>query len=1822
MTTPHIPPTTSGQEIDRGTYEVIRDRLLAQAKTLAEKTNALNQRRLDLFGSSELAIIGSERIRTVHNCIPRDIINAGRYMLFGYNVFIGLKTETKVEDVFSLHWLEKTETGFAFQPVPPGSDEDFLSHPQFVKDFQELYRYYKEARLLQLRVVEGKILAIFQTGALLKDIKVFRWAVDPKGKVTYLDNRGERDHIYPPSHDFVWTQTTREDQVGGKFPHISILDQVFVETIGGNLTIKIEDNTESGAGIYEEPVEDPRQSLDDAEVYFAKLGGLILLKILPFREKHHRYFVFNLRTKTVVRIDAIGQACVQLPEDHGIIFPGGYYLQSGEYKTYGESTGMEYKRMVRSPNGEDVLYIFHRRDEGRNVLLPYNKIRKEVALPIDCHGYSKFDDGRLVVLKAPAEPTRVHPMQIWQTPFTSDEYAAAAPSTGTFLESIGNAELVRGISDALSIQKLIVEQTPTTQVYEDLIATVNRTLDSYFWLDTDHAGNIGALLTEIRATAELIVDEFEKVEELRKQAAEATEKATAGLRELIGSLRLTNWTTLEAYVTALTQLRGQRGHVISLREVRYIDLSQLEKLEHEVIAQFDRVSSKAVEFLRGDKALQPYHVKIAKLVADAEPVTTVLGINPHRATVEKIGAELDLLTEVIGGLKIEDTLVRTKILEDISEVMGGLNRARAIVEARRKELLSRESVAEFGAQFKLFAQSVSSALSLADSPEKCDAQMGTLMLRLEEIESRFSEFDEFQVQLAEKRDDVMEAFQAKRQMLVEQRQRRAEHTFQAADRVLQGIKRRLSTFKTADDLNAYFAADQMVAKVRELIETLRKLEDSVKADEVESRLKSTREDALRVLRDRQDLFEGTAVVKFGRHRLSVNTQPLELTMLPRQGSMMFHLSGTDFFQPVADAGFDATRELWEQSLVSETPEVYRGEYLAFCLLSDAESGSHNLSLEKLRDAELSETGLIGAVRIYAETRYDEGYERGIHDADAALILARVLQLYRTAGRLRFAPGPRALACLFWAFLEDDLKREQWGRQARSLARLRTAFGSTPAIELLIGELMTAITEFLTANHIPFNQEDLKFAGTYLFEEMSRPDRVFVTSGEAVTLSQSFTDHLNLNGQWQTFAEDLAELRGDLGQSYRLASAWLEAFVASATTEKAVETRLAVAEAVALLLTDGRLERMQSSTIPGLVVDGLLGQHPRLSERRLMVRLDEFLMRLGRFRTERVPKFRAYQEQRHGLLRRERERLRLDEFTPKVMSSFVRNRLINDVYLPLIGDNLAKQIGVIGDGKRTDLMGMLLLISPPGYGKTTLMEYIANRLGLVFMKINGPALGHKVTSLDPMEAPNATARREIEKLNLALEMGNNVMLYIDDIQHTNPEFLQKFISLCDAQRKIEGVWNGQTQTYDLRGKRFCVCMAGNPYTESGQKFQIPDMLANRSDTYNLGDVLTGRETLFELSYLENALTSNRVLAPLTTREPDDVYKLVQMAKGEAVQSDQLSHGYSGVEIGEMVSVLKNLLQIQQTVLKVNQQYIRSASQDDAYRTEPPFKLQGSYRNMNKLAEKVVAVMNPDELENLLDDHYLGESQTLTTSAEHNLLKLAELRGRMSPEQTSRWNEIKRGFARVKVMGGKDDDPVVKVTGQIGLVSERLEDICAALTTLHSVTALHTEQAARSGDLSTYLTKLDQTLNVLRRVQTTPATDPALTALLGSVASGLEKVLTQQAAPPAIEVKSATTNGAELAPYLNKLDQTLEKLATTSAKTAVVQTLSPGVYDLLNEMLVNVESALLPMVRSLAREVSTTPGVETKISTQLDRTLKNLDMLKDLLKALRKIETGKG
>jgi SpoVK/Ycf46/Vps4 family AAA+-type ATPase len=1785
---------TSAAELAGGSYEVIRARLVEQAKDLGGRADALNVRRQEAFGGTQMEVIATERVRTENNCTPVDIVQVAGKLLFAYNVFIGLKSETAMADVFSLHKFEAKEGGgFDLSSVEFAEGGGLLTNPNFEEHFAELYRFYKEARIIQLSRTETKLFACWKIGAEIKDVRVSRWTLDAKGRPSYVDNRGERDFEFPPQQDFEWSIAGRDTHQGGEFPHVSIRDKVFVETTGGDLTIKIENNTASGEGIYSEPVDDEYQTLDDAQFQFHEVGPLILIKVLPYREERWRHLVFATRSNTVTRIDAIGDACISLPEDHGIIFPGGYYLQDGQHKVFdGDYRGYEFLRSIRSPNGEDVLYVFHRRGAGLYALFSYNLIRREIGTPILCNGYSLFDDGKMVIFRYDgAEPTRVHPMQVWQTAFVSDEHAAAQPEAAGFLGSIGNAELVRGISDCLSIRRFITDQTPSRQIYEDLISSVTRTVDTYHWIgDTTEVGDLKSVLVQIRDTSELIVDEFEKVVQIRKQAAEALGVAAKKCDEVIRGLRPESWEKVDDFMGGLTALRTQRGHLITLREMRYIDLARIDELEKEVVANFDRVSKATVDFLLRADALTPLVDDLGALEAKSRETDKTNEMQPILEDITRVSEGLNVLSEIAANLQVDDPTARTTILEGISEVFGHLNRVRATVDNRRKELLGSEGRAEFGAQFKLLSQAVTSSIGMADTPDKCDEQLSRLMVQLEELEAKFSEFDEFLGDLTTKREEIYEAFGQKKQQLLDERQRRVQNLWGAADRILQGVSRRAKTFKGEDDLNAYFASDAMILKLRELGEKIFELGDTVKADEVESKLKSARQDALRGLRDRLDLFEeGTPIIKFGKHRFSVNTQPLELGILPHGDGMAVTLSGTDFVEPVDDEAFNATREYWSQQIVSETDAVYRGEFLAASILFDAESNRDGLSLAGLLEASRSEAGLGAVVRKIAADRYQEGYERGVHDADAAAILEKLITVYTSAGLLRFAPTARALACLWWseAAAED---KPAYQRRSQSLGRLRTAFSGFAAQTKLNHEIADDIEAWLQRTGVEIPAGLARAAARYLVEELAAERAAFTTSADAQRLRDGLLRHLEAVAGRRAFEEDLESLQGDPAARFGLARAWLEAFLEGSDEAAVRSLHYAVTEAAVVLCTERTLDRVANSSLTTVKVEGLLGNHGRISQQTLELRIDEFIERLAEFRAVRVPGFSAYREARAALVERERYRLRVDEFKPRVLSSFVRNRLINETYLPLVGDNLAKQLGAAGDQKRTDLMGLLLLISPPGYGKTTLMEYIANRLGLVFMKINGPALGHGVMSLDPSEAPNATARQEVEKINLAFEMGNNVMLYLDDIQHTHPELLQKFISLCDAQRRIEGVWKGRTRTYDLRGKKFCVVMAGNPYTEAGEKFQIPDMLANRADTYNLGDILGGKEDVFALSYIENAITSNRTLAPLATREQSDIYQLVRMAQGEDIPSTDLKHGYSAVEVSEITAVFQRMFKCQEVLLKVNKQYIASASMDDKFRVEPRFQLQGSYRNMNKLAEKIVSAMNDAELEQLIGDHYTGEAQTLTTGAEANLLKLASMRGTMTPEQKERWALITKEFARQKLMGGGDDDPVTRVTGQLTVLSEHLGQIHGALG-----------RRDQLDGVSEQLGAIQQTLGARNPLE---GLGEQLAELKDSVVAAVQGMAKRAASQPVTAAAGGAGANAGLAGALAKLEATMERLARPQLHVRVENLPPPGVEELLAQQIAIIERTLVPLVRTTNQQLVSPTKVDERVA-ELLALLKQMD-----------------
>ncbi|MFB7450768.1 DNA repair ATPase [Streptomyces sp. NPDC056194] len=1605
-----------GAGIDEDTYTVLRDRLAAQAAELARRAGTLNEARVAAFGTGELALTDTRRITTERACVPQDVVAVGDgLLLLGSRPAGTGLSEVPVADVLTLHDRD-------LNALPPEAVPGLLDDPGFVREFSALHRYYRGARLLRLRRTEGRILAVFRTGEQGDDLRVLRWSVGPSGEMRFLDAQGERDHVFPPSDDLAWVETTRDDHVPGRHPHISLGGRLFVSTVGGTLTVRTDDDTDTAGAVHTEPVDEPLQSLADAEVAYAVVGALILVRVRPYKEEVRRHLVFNTLTGTVVRLDGIGQACLRLPEDEGIVFPGGYCLASGTVKTFGTDTaGLAFDRAVRSPDGEDLLFVFRARTGGRTLLLPYDVIGKEIANPVVCGGYALLDDGTMAVLRGePGEPGRVHPVQTWRTPYVSDTHRRPAPAGP--LARIGNADLVRGIADCLSIARQATEPSPAGELYEALVAACERAGDVHHWLGDPEAGDLGAPLAALKATAAQVLDELGTVTALTRQAAEALAESAQEISRLVRRIRGEAPATAGEWISRITELRRAQGHLVTLRDMRYADTAGIDTLAADVEADIVSAARRAVAFLKGDDALTAHHTAAERLAAEAEALSTVAETGPVGERIDAHTHELRTLSEVITGLDVGDATVRASILARIADVLGALNRARALLAARRAALLDQEGRAEFAAELALLGQAVTGALAAADTPDRCDEQLGRLLLQLENLESRFAEHDGFLTGVAERRTEIHDAFTARKQALQDARARRAERLADSAGRILEAVARRAATLADLDEVHTYFASDPMVTRVRRTGAELRELGDQVRAEELESRLGAARQEAGRALRDRTELFsDGGAVIRLGRHRFAVTRQAPELTLVPHEGVLALALTGTDYRAPVTDPAFAATRPLWGRTLPSESPEVYRAEHLAARLL--AEHGPEGLA----------GADLAALARQAAESAYDEGYERGVHDHDAALILEAVLALSEGAGPLRHSGEARAAAQIFWARSTTAEARAQWTHRAVSLTRARDLFGTDSALDGLRSELAEATGDAAAA--------------AYLIDELAAGPEGFAASDEARTLLDAFRSAVSSSVD-TAYTDGLAALT-EPGARRQLVEAWLTSY---ATASGGRHDAGVLAEAVAVELFP-ELDRYEVPAPTTATVTGLLGRHPRVRARSLELRLDEFLTRTGDFAAVDVPAFRAYQRQRTELLTTERARLRVDAHRPRVMSSFVRNRLVDEVYLPLVGDNLAKQLGAAGDAKRSDSHGLLLLLSPPGYGKTTLIEYVAERLGLLLVKVDGPALGQRTTSLDPGAAPDAAARRELEKIAFALAAANNVLLYVDDIQHTSPEFLQRFIPLCDATRTLDG--------HDLRGKRFAVCMAGNPYTESGRAFRVPDMLADRADVWNLGDVLTGKDEAFAFSFVENALTSHPLLAPLAGRDRADLELLTRLAAGDpGARRDRLTHPYAPAELDQVLAVLRHVLTARETVLAVNEECIASAATAEEARTEPPFRLQGSYRTMNKITARISPVMDDAELAALIDDHYTAEARTLTTGAEANLLTLAALRGTLTPAQAARRTELSAAHHRARVLGGTGDDPRTRAVAALALLADRIAAVETAIT--RATDARHPSQdTARTG-----------------------------------------------------------------------------------------------------------------------------------------------------------------
>ncbi len=1599
--------------LDSGTYEIIRKRLEEQRLNLSERLAKLNSARKEIFNSTGFQLAGNQRITTINSGVARGILALNDLTLFGYNVHFGLRENIKLSDVFSIYKF--TSDHFNPEPLTLIEDENFAT------DFSNLYKYYRDSIFAKFVRTENYLYMIFQTGKSLDDRKAFKWLIRDQHLV-YVDDRSIHEVKKAPQHEFDWIRTGLNDRRLGLHPHVSVMDKVFIEAVHGDITFKIENNTDIGKGIYSEPVLNKDQQLDDAEYHYADLGNLIPVKIKPYGEEFRAY-IFNVRTKQVLPVNSLLDAGVLLPDNQGLVFPNGYYLQSGEYKLFELNIAeLEFNNSIASPNGEDFLYVFYQKLTNTYVLMSYNMIAQQVETPIICNGFTIFRDGVLVYFKSESEAIRHHQVQIWQTPYTAALKENTTMSNNV-LYKIGNKDIVSAMSESQEVIQLLQKEDSYEDLYEDIHKRANDIVDSYFWLKNEGTFDLATPLTQIKNIANTAIDEFAKVQSQRQHAKDNLLAVKKRVDQLVIDVKGATITSLDQLVFLLASTRSMQGAAIDLQNVRYIDTKAVNALKETLAHYNSSLSQDTVQFLLKDEALAPYETKVSDLKKSATSVTKVIDSLPVEQSIKEISTGLEMLIDILNSLKIEDTTQTTRIVGKISLIFASLNEVKAELVRITTALKSQESTGQFYAQLTLLDQSIVNFLDLSTSPEKCEEYFTKVSIQVEELESKFADFDDFIIKIADKRDEVIKAFNGKKEMLVAQLNKRTTALEQIGLRVLKNIENKAQSFTTKENIYAFFSTDLMVDKVRNLKDELKDLGDVAKAENLENLLKVAQETALRNLKDKTDLFvDGQNIISLGTYKFAVNKQVLDLTIIRKNENLFYHLIGTSFYKQVSDESLYQHRAIWEQELVSENTEIYRSEYLAYQTYQESLQHNEMWSYETFLNDR-------------TERDYGAAYLKGVHDKDAGAIYQGLKKLQAELGILQFSPAIRVSAQLFWFGL-DETSRNKLQQLITAAYSIQQSFPQSTRANF-VGEELSS--QFLQTK-ISYESVNASDVALYLYLELSS-SKNFTYSQQALHLKKAFDEYLLAQRRATLFQQEISNTGFDTAERFYIIQSWLHAFLQ--TKSGAAEKDYVDETACMLLFRDHSYkEKAAADTIE---LAGLKGTHAVIQgEGKYTLNFHHFMKKMQRYFETIVPAFTSFNQLKGKLVHDYRLQLKINELEPKVLSSFVRNRLINEVYFPLIGGNLAKQIGAAGDDKRTARMGMLLLVSPPGYGKTTLMEYLAKTMGLHFVKINGPTVGHSITSIDPQEATTSGAREELKKINLSFEMADNVMLYIDDIQHCSAEFLQKFISLADGQRKMDGIFEGESKTYDLRGKRFCVVMAGNPYTESGEQFKIPDMLANRADVYNLGDVIGNSDQLFKLSLIENCVAENRYLQRITNRSFDDLYKLISYVELTTDLLPELEGNYNQQETDDAIAVLRSIIRIRNVVMLVNQQYIASAAMKDAYRTEPSFKLQGSYRNMSKMAGKIVPLMNPEEVNTLILSHYEGESQTLTSDAEANLLRLKEIAGFVTEQEDRRWKQIKEIFVKNNKYGGlSEGDSSGKMLIQLNSFNDHLEAIAKAI-----------------------------------------------------------------------------------------------------------------------------------------------------------------------------------
>ena len=598
------------------------------------------------------------------------------------------------------------------------------------------------------------------------------------------------------------------------------------------MEFRIDDVVEGGRTLMTEPITEAGQEVGELRVSAASLGDVLLVRVMPYREAVERFYIYNRLSRRIERADAVGLNCHRLPDNQGVVFPGGFHLANGDTKQFAtDSNGFELYAIHRSPNGEDLLYAFHRNTTGDYQLLPYNLVNRSMANPVVATGYGVFDDGTVACVRQTPEAQRVHTVALYNSPFCTPERYRPAVGGDSFHGRIGNPELVRALGETLSLARDASHVDFNAAVFEALVSRATRLLDAHSWLNAPEAYKMGDLLVQLRRSAGGVLDEFAAVAEAKRQAVSHLADADRRANDFLASAELGIRDTA-AYVSLLHDGRVVLGQLTELRDQQHVDQAAVDTLIERVIVAHTGLGGRALTYLSEPTSLEALAADLEAADAEGTAASTAAGVVAASAKVNDAGERIVLLTDIVGGLEVEDTTTTTAVLGRLSALLARRNAIRASLDVRATERRAGEQSAAFAAALGVLSQRASSGLMAADDPAGCDATLTMLSAEIETLDVRFGDVPHFSTTLADKRDEFSAAFTQRRDALASERAARVDRMIASAKRVIETVIARAGALADRPAVDGFFAADPLASRVRRSVDDLRALGEEGRADEL------------------------------------------------------------------------------------------------------------------------------------------------------------------------------------------------------------------------------------------------------------------------------------------------------------------------------------------------------------------------------------------------------------------------------------------------------------------------------------------------------------------------------------------------------------------------------------------------------------------------------------------------------------------------------------------------------------------------------------------------------------------------------------------------------------------------------------------------------------------------------------------------------------------------------------------------------------------------------------------------------------------------------